>query len=566
MNQHLERLKDELKSLGVRYLVYAPGARNVRILQMVAQEFELLAHPDERSAAFFALGLNAASERLVAVLLVTSGTAVSECYSALIEAYYSRIPFLILTADRPRRYQGRGTPQTIDQVGIFANYAHVFSFADTDGSIDWSKLQDSVYRRDKPVQVNVFLEDPSRVGGMGNQRRERSASLELSRLLVVVGELSPSQRDFVRMVLARWRQKVTDAFWLVCEPLSGLRSEAQELWGGDFVVPSLMERGLVQGVIKIGGCPVNSWWRDLEEKYGDIPVWSFGDYPWPHLAREVQFHGGLALLSEWGFSHPNADEGGMARFIRVAPHQEGSGMEPRVDFFRELEVDGRASLQAYARPFRGDDRSSQLPSFSDLLPWLLRFEDSEWSWVRRWCEWAQGSSVYLGNSLPVRHFDLLSFGLSYQAVWAHRGANGIDGQISGFLGRVKSVLDITTGGRFQALLGDLTAFYDLQSIWWMRSLHELACNKGAQIGVFILNNYGGQIFRQVPDSERMVLPHEIDYSAWVKMMDIPFERLGPALCQIPSFVGVKVFEIQVNNTAQEQLEKGWREWIKNFGS
>lgn len=565
MNQNLERLKDELKSFGVRYLVYSPGARNARVLQVMAQEFELLAHPDERSAAFFALGLNAAAERLVAALLVTSGTAVSECYSAVIEAYYSRVPFLILTADRPRRYQGRGTPQTIDQVGIFSSYAHVFSFADTDDVVDWSKLQSLIELGDRPIQVNVFLEDSSRIGVIGNKKRESSVPSNMSRPLIVVGELSPSQRSMVRMTLEVWRQELGERLWWVCEPLSGLHMKGQGLWGGDFVIPVLMERGLIQSVIKIGGCPVGSWWRDLEEKYGDIPVWSFGDYPWPHLAREVAFQGSLSRLSEWGFGDQTPEGRGSVRFFRLV---QGSANDPKghrgAAYYEALDTTDQATSRSQALPSIGNELSKGLPSFADLLPLLRRFADSEWSWVRRWCEWAQGSYVYLGNSLPVRHFDLVSFGLGYQDVWAHRGANGIDGQLSGFLGRVKNSLDMAKGQRFQGLFGDLTAFYDLQSIWWMRSLHEQACQSGAQIGFFILNNRGGQIFRKLPDRKLMVLPHEIDFSAWAKIMEIPFERLGPACDDISNFVGIKIFEIQVNHLAQEQLEREWRGWLESF--
>ncbi|WP_251352819.1 thiamine pyrophosphate-binding protein, partial [Staphylococcus aureus] len=78
-------------------------------------------HPDERSAAFFAVGLIKGSERPVAILC-TSGTAAANYTPAIAESQISRIPLIVLTSDRPHELRSVGAPQAINQVNMFNNY------------------------------------------------------------------------------------------------------------------------------------------------------------------------------------------------------------------------------------------------------------------------------------------------------------------------------------------------------------------------------------------------------------------------------------------------------------
>ena len=82
----------------------------------------VFSHIDERSAAFFALGRAKLTGRPAAVV-TTSGTAVAEMLPAAVEAHYSGVPLILITADRPARYRGTGAPQAIEQEGIFGVYA-----------------------------------------------------------------------------------------------------------------------------------------------------------------------------------------------------------------------------------------------------------------------------------------------------------------------------------------------------------------------------------------------------------------------------------------------------------
>ena len=113
--------------LGLTDVVISPGSRNTPLTTAFAS------HPgltdwsvlDERSAAFFALGMAKASGRPVAVVC-TSGTAAAEYHPAVVEAHLARVPLLVLTADRPDRLRDVGAPQAIDQVKLYGEAVRWF--------------------------------------------------------------------------------------------------------------------------------------------------------------------------------------------------------------------------------------------------------------------------------------------------------------------------------------------------------------------------------------------------------------------------------------------------------
>ena len=117
---------EQLLSAGMQHAVLAPGSRSAPLALALSQAADvgritLHTRIDERDAGFLALGLAKASGRIVPVL-VTSGSAVANLAPAMVEAFYSSVPVLALTADRPATHRTTNAPQTIDQVGIFANF------------------------------------------------------------------------------------------------------------------------------------------------------------------------------------------------------------------------------------------------------------------------------------------------------------------------------------------------------------------------------------------------------------------------------------------------------------
>ncbi len=108
---------DELARSGLTAVCAAPGSRHTPLMVAFARHdtIRVYSHLDERSAGFFALGLALASDSPVA-LVCTSGTAAANFFPAVVEAYQSRVPLIVLTADRPPELRHSGANQTIDQI------------------------------------------------------------------------------------------------------------------------------------------------------------------------------------------------------------------------------------------------------------------------------------------------------------------------------------------------------------------------------------------------------------------------------------------------------------------
>ena len=117
------RIVSQLYNFGVRTVCISPGSRNTPLTLAFLEhgKFECSSHVDERSGAFFALGVALQTQTPVAILS-TSGTATANFLPAIIEASQSRVPLIILTADRPSYLIGTGANQTIVQKDIYGYY------------------------------------------------------------------------------------------------------------------------------------------------------------------------------------------------------------------------------------------------------------------------------------------------------------------------------------------------------------------------------------------------------------------------------------------------------------
>ena len=136
------RVIDRVRGAGVSDFCVCGGSRNAPLIAVLGAD--VYAFTDERAAAFFALGRAKRDGKPVAVV-TTSGTAAAELLPATIEAFYSGVPLVLITADRPARFRGTGAPQAIEQVGLFGGYATT--------DIDrWNQRA--------PLHINIEFDEP----------------------------------------------------------------------------------------------------------------------------------------------------------------------------------------------------------------------------------------------------------------------------------------------------------------------------------------------------------------------------------------------------------------------
>ncbi|HKO59152.1 MAG TPA: hypothetical protein VJ276_25015 [Thermoanaerobaculia bacterium] len=286
----------------------------------------------------------------------------------------------------------------------------------------------------------------------------------MSKPLVLIGGLAADDRDRVSDFALRLQAPV------YAEPLSGLREDSA-LAHLHVFNERMLSRGGFDEVIRIGNVPTLRFWRDLT-----LPTTHYSRLPFAGMD-----HGEVFPLEALPVRPP-------------VPRDEAFFVEDR-DMARKVAAIWDAEPSSEPAMFRRLSRD---------LP--------------------HGARVYLGNSLPIREWDLAATreprGFVFQA---NRGANGIDGQLSTFFGWC------LPGADNVAILGDLTALYDLNAPWIVPQLD-------ADFRIVIINNGGGRIFSRVP-SLRPVDPgfraqaienaHALRFGDWARMFGIEVTELMP---------------------------------------
>ena len=119
---------DELTRLNVCDVVISPGSRSTPIALLMEQHegMNTYLHVDERSAGFLR-SVSQKRKRPVALLLCTSGTAKANYYPAVCEAFHSRVPLIVLTADRPHELRDVGAPQAMNQFNLYGTFVKQFT-------------------------------------------------------------------------------------------------------------------------------------------------------------------------------------------------------------------------------------------------------------------------------------------------------------------------------------------------------------------------------------------------------------------------------------------------------
>ena len=318
------------------------------------------------------------------------------------------------------------------------------------------------------------------MGSVFEARRTR----EPTGIVAIVGALRAEDRAAAAEFLS--------AHQIPClvEAPSGLRGDVRlreiELRGGDRDLQRWCLAGEVSHVIRIGGVPTTRVWRDLD----DVDV----------LTQTVSIsHLRFSGLSR-GSSIYLPGSGELRKFLREATSQA-----PRqtVREKKWLEED-RQSHEKLERLVKILPQSE--PAFVHALSLAV----------------PEDAMIYVGNSLPIRWWDMVATRSRTTVAEANRGVNGIDGQISTALGLARGA----GPSELWILVGDLTALYDLSGPW---ALSKLA-SQNVRTRIVVLNNSGGRIFTRVlakapGGSAPFENEHDLGFEHWAKMWKLDYHRL-----------------------------------------
>lgn len=531
----------KLLEAGVEEFCLCAGARNSPLIKTFSLNARIKVYHffEERCASFFALGRMQLTKRPVAVV-TTSGTAVAELLPATIEAHYQGLPLILLTADRPKTYRGSGAPQAIDHPGIFSNYVKHFWDLDVHGS----QLTLTKNSFTSPLHINICFDEPL-IDQEALQLRWSSQSYQFrdvleevlpdseeelglktlrqftceNKPLIIVSGLNSEDQEPVLSYLENLQCP------LVLEATSGLRNHPR-LRKKQLLVPEKMAKQLIstgdcQAIIRIGAVPTTRLWRDLEYHFKEIPVLVVSNTQFSGLSRSsigISPISGLGLLSK---------------------------LVDKVETPKKSDQNNSQNMGVLQEKPQWQEKDQWY--FQQLNFLLEKYPRSEPALIRRISEKASGDRVYLGNSMPIREWDLvLSQETEVNQVYANRGANGIDGQISTFLGWAAS--DAVNW----AIIGDLTALYDLAALWVTPQLGKAPKN------IIVINNGGGMIFNKLFNNEYFLNRHQIEFSAWAQMWGWQYEKWE----QVPeNFIssGSRIIEVVPQ---EEQTLHFWQEWDK----
>lgn len=492
---------EELACCGLKHVCICPGSRSSPLAISFARQKEIKkwVHLDERSAAFFALGIARYTNEPAAVVC-SSGTAAANFSPAVIEAYYSGVPLLVLTADRPAELHGWGALQTIDQSNLFASHskwtaelpppeitpsllnfvraaacrAFITACEIPAGPVHLNfpfrePLEPSLVAADFPAGISA-LEACSTRGQKGagqhlscvnpvsspSQQAIKALALEITgkRGLIVCGPVCGEDIGESVSLLARRLD-----FPVLADCLSQVRCGKHDL---SYMIDNYdlfldnTEMAAPEVIIRFGAVPVSKPLASYMEKHSQARQ-IFIDPParWrnpAHTAAELWRVKG----EEFCLSLSTASKGN-----RRTANWSGSWI--------------RASLRISAAA------QEELASCEEL------FEGKIFSELAKVLP--ENSTVFTGNSMPIRDMDTFfpSTGTSVRFM-ANRGASGIDGVISTALGA-----SAAARGRLVLVLGDVSFYHDMNGLLAAKAFKLNAT-------IIVINNNGGGIFSFLPQS------------------------------------------------------------------
>ena len=469
-----------LRAHGVEDVVVCAGSRSAPLAHTFAScpSFRCTPMVDERSAAFTALGMCAALKRPCAVCC-TSGSALLDMAPAVAEAYYQRLPLLVISADRPAAWIGQMDGQNMVQPGAFQNFvrwqATLPEPCDAESLWHCNRLINEallalVHGCPGPVHINVPISEPLYDMSAEALPEVRTVRRDACRRAA----LSPAMQ-------AEWAGARRPLIVVGQEP-AGLGLEAP--------LKVLMDRGCMVFAEHLANLGAIGGERGFSGLFDLVLAGSAGSLPEtlrPDFVATVGGHVVSKRLKQYLRAHPP----------RVHWHVSPDGACP--DLFqcltRAVEAEDRELLALLAEePCHADPAfAGEWSSRTARIAAMARDFDPEpfADATVMQCFLAsmpEGSALALGNSSPLRNAQYFPLPRDTE-VACNRGINGIDGSLSAACGYAQA-----SGRPTFCCIGDLSFFYD-QNALWRRDIP-------AGLRILLFNNGGGGIFHLIPGPEK----------------------------------------------------------------
>lgn len=570
MNEYIAALVDEFYQLGVRHAVFSPGSRSTTMAMLFKEHegFETYMNIDERSASFMALGI-AKAHKEPTVLVCTSGSAVAHYLPAILEAQYSGIPLIVLSADRPHTLLHVGAPQTVDQHKIFGtavNYfeelavpqeSHYYTYPRQVARKAYMKAMDT---KKGPVHINVPLFEPlvpelsrnhfeagrssfkvvkpnySSVFGCDNRN-----NLTHINNVIDVAHNNDSTKEINDLLERYERILILAGPQIDVDEADMIRSFGEALQAPIFADPLSNVRGCDTSKVVISTYDAllagQALWNELKPdcviQFGQIVV-----------SKRVQ-----QMLASW------TD----VEYIEVNPTMDSMNPTGKTTMHVQASIDVFTNLYGVKNDspaYLGKWQHLETAGKQKLGTAIEEPSCFEGRTIRELQQHiSDNAQVLIANSMTIRDFDYFWFsGESKAVLYGNRGVNGIDGTISTALG-------LAANGRPTYLVtGDLSLFHDLNGL-------AVAKTHNLNLTIILHNNDGGGIFEYLPQKGTKHFDYlfstsqGLDYSGAAKLYGCGYTKisspneLSSVLANVSQETGVHIIEIPTNREYSRELHK-----------
>ena len=511
---------DFIYSRGCRHACIAPGSRNLPITEaLLDSPIKCYSYIDERSMCYFANGISKVTNKPIAVV-TTSGTATANLLPGIIEAKMSGTPLFIITADRPKRLISSGATQTIDQINLFGKYVNdMVDIEHSKEPIDkiLKKLSNCINNSSSkspgPIHINLRFDEPlydnykkidfsfPEKTPINNNKENRLILENFKRPLIICGGINPKTE--IKQILYLSKKMNAPIF---------------------VDIFSQMRHCLKNNVFLYYHQYLNSLNPDLILRFGYKPTSkSLNDFIIRHHKKTI-------LINEHQIQNDDCPNKMTSSFneLKKCITVETKGEKEWMKTIIDLESYHSNSIKKHTA------KNTQAALISQIFNKL-------------------NGQIFIGNSTLIRTFDEFSGNSSNpMKIFGNYITRGIDGIVSTALGMAS-----TNNKKNNFLfIGDVSLMYDINGF-------QILKNEIINLTIIVINNKGGQIFNQLPYSNKKIKDFK---KFWItepktrikdvaKLFNIKYYKLNideilRDINKIANYTGVKIIEIKINHETE----------------